>query len=660
MKKIAFIIIFVGIGFHFYSQLNISDSLNTVLHRECHDTLKIDDLNDNIFKFAPNQPGLVLMYADSAIQLSIKINDSVRIANSITRKGVVLYYLGDYNGSLEQYFNAIKIKEKIGLTNTLWREYNNIGLILRNQNLFEEALKYFNLAMNLIDKNDKKFVASIWNNIGITYRSLKEYDLAKNAIEKALELNSEIDEKQSIAHNFNNLGIILYFQKNYNPAIDYFNKALPINRQLFNRFEESQNLYNLATVYLEMKEYKKAYGYIQESEQIINEIKSESLKVEHLKIKTKYYTEIKDFKKALELNKILFAILDSLNTSDKLKQYDQFKTISNIEKEIQQIDFLKHINTIQKERIQIQHFVEIGGGIFILIILLLMTILFRNLKINKRLNASLKEHSHEMTSLNEELKSANDELRLQHEELETTLDSLKQTQDKLIQSEKMASLGILSAGVAHEINNPLNFIQGGLVGIEKQLFNEPNENASNLKSYLTMIKEGVIRAADIVNELNQYTSRENLPFEHCNIHSLIDSCLSILTNDSDKVIYIEKKYSDHCILIECNENKIHRAISNILVNAAQSFNVSGTIAISTKIEKDFIILTIMDNGCGIKKEDLPKIFDPFFTTKDPGKGTGLGLSTTYNIIKEHQGSVMVESEYEIGTTVTIKLPVYKD
>jgi signal transduction histidine kinase len=659
MKKIAILIIFVAIVSPLFGQLNITDTFKTVMHRICPDSVKIDELNDDIYKYAPTQPGLVLLYSDSAILLSQKINDSIRIANSISRKGVALYFLGDYNGSLDQYFNAVKIKEKSGHTNTLWREYNNIGLVLKNQNQNEEALKYFDLAMNQLQPNEKKSIASVWNNIGISYKGLKKYDFAKKAIEKALEINIEIGEKQSIAFNYNNLGNIYFFQKNYTLAIDYYEKALKINVELYNRYEEAQNLNNLANTYIELKEFKKANDYLEKAGKIIIEIKSEVLYLEYLNNKTDYYTATKDFEKAFQANRKYSIILDSLFYSNKTKQYDQLKTILNIEKEVQKIEFLERINSIQQERIKIQHFVEKTGGIVLLTILLLLFILMRNLKIRKRLNLSLIEKSHEMSSLNEELKSANDELRVQHEELETTLDSLKLTQDKLIQSEKMASMGILSAGVAHEINNPLNFIQGGVLGIENLLNTKLKEDLPEIYSYLNAIQEGVKRAADIVSKLNQYSQQDNLPFESCNIHSIIDHCLSMLISDSDKGIKIEKIYFKPVCLIECNESKIHRAISNILVNAVQSLNGSGKITISSDIEKDSLILTIKDTGYGISKEDLPKIFDPFFTTKDPGKGTGLGLSTTFNIINEHRGSVIVDSEFGIGTTVKIVLPVFK-
>ena len=129
------------------TQLNIADSFKSTLTKNLPDTLKIDLINDYISKYSPNDPGVALTYSDSAISLSLKCKDSLRLANSFNRKGIALYYIGDYNTSLENYFHALSVKEEIGENSTLWREYNNIGLVLRNIDLNEEALKYFNQAL---------------------------------------------------------------------------------------------------------------------------------------------------------------------------------------------------------------------------------------------------------------------------------------------------------------------------------------------------------------------------------------------------------------------------------------------------------------------------------------------------------------------------------
>jgi signal transduction histidine kinase len=274
-----------------------------------------------------------------------------------------------------------------------------------------------------------------------------------------------------------------------------------------------------------------------------------------------------------------------------------------------------------------------------------------------RLEMLVKERTAELETANKELTNANTELFGQRAEIETALNSLQDAQRQLVQAEKMASLGVLASGIAHEINNPLNFIYGGVLGIENYIHDHLKEHAEALRPLLEGIQVGAKRAADIVASLDHYTRLDNLPRIQCDVHSVIDNCLVILKNQLKNRIEINKEYTDKPCTIICNEGKLHQAILNILLNASQAIADKGTISITTLIENQQLIISITDTGCGIRPEDIPKITDPFFTTKDPGKGTGLGLSIAYNIVQEHRGTLEFESELREGTRVTITLPL---
>jgi PAS domain S-box-containing protein len=275
----------------------------------------------------------------------------------------------------------------------------------------------------------------------------------------------------------------------------------------------------------------------------------------------------------------------------------------------------------------------------------------------KEKTENLEDANEELTAINSELTELNTVIIEKNTELEETIEKLKQAQLQLVQSEKMASLGVLTAGVAHEINNPLNYIMGAYVGLNKFFEKEAPENKEKADFLLDSIKIGLDKASNIVKSLGQFSRTNTNNNEDCDIHKIIDNCLTMLYNSYKHTATIYKDYQEYLPILQCNSGKIHQVFLNILTNAIQSIQAQGTVTIRTRKKADNIEIKISDTGCGIKKEDLNKIIEPFYTTKAPGVGTGLGLSITYSIISEHNGNIKFESEIDIGTTVFINLPI---
>lgn len=276
----------------------------------------------------------------------------------------------------------------------------------------------------------------------------------------------------------------------------------------------------------------------------------------------------------------------------------------------------------------------------------------------ENLESLVQKRTRQLEESNAKIKIINKELSEKNSELEHTLLQLQETQTQLIQKEKMASLGTLVAGVAHEINNPLNFIMGAFTGLT-QYFNEfGSENPKRTDLFLKSIQTGLERVTGIVKGLNLFSRNSESMGETCDLHSILDNSILVLHSKFEDRINIERKYHNEPLLIKGNVGMLHQVFTNLISNSIYAIGENkGVISIETILNNNQAVITIQDTGSGMSKEVLKKITDPFFTTKPPGEGTGLGLSITYSIIQKHQGAISFESEIGVGTKVVILLPL---
>ncbi len=264
----------------------------------------------------------------------------------------------------------------------------------------------------------------------------------------------------------------------------------------------------------------------------------------------------------------------------------------------------------------------------------------------------------QLTLANSGLLKSNEKLSYQKKKLEGLLIELQNTREQLIDSEKMAVLGILTKGVAHEINNPLNFIAGGSHLLESNLKEHFPETIPMVNSFLDSINLGVDQIAKIVDFLGKYRRDFDKPKTICDLNEVVKDCLTILKIQyEERSIEVKLKLFEEPIIFLANVGEMHHAILNILINAVEAIAGSGNIHISSERTSDMISLIISDDGHGINEEDLKKIYDPFFTTKDPGVYSGVGLSMTKKIIMDHRGSIKCKSKVKAGSTFTVNLPL---
>lgn len=244
----------------------------------------------------------------------------------------------------------------------------------------------------------------------------------------------------------------------------------------------------------------------------------------------------------------------------------------------------------------------------------------------------------------------------QRDELQTALKELKDTQVQLINSEKMASLGQLIAGVAHEINTPLASINSNnsiMSKIIKKM--DDNEMIETLKDINELDREAVTRISNMVKSLKKFVRLDEADLQEADINKELDLTLDLIRHETKNKIEIIKDYGE-LPLIKCYPNMLNQVFMNILINACQSIEKSGTIAIKTEFVDNNLVVKIKDSGKGISAEKVDKIFTAGYTTKGVGVGTGLGLAISEKIIQKHEGKIAVNSEVGLGSEFIITIP----
>jgi len=268
-------------------------------------------------------------------------------------------------------------------------------------------------------------------------------------------------------------------------------------------------------------------------------------------------------------------------------------------------------------------------------------------------------------------------LEEQNQTLENTIAELKNAQMNLVKSEKMASIGQLTAGIAHEINNPINFVYAGsellksmIDDLKKDLdkflgnpqsvsLQEIQGNSSEIALLSEDIFVGAKRVSEIVKDLRLFARLDEDGYKNIDIHKNLEILLKIVGASANPSINWIKDFLDKKIMITCSVKDFNHALVNIFNNAVDAVGEcdSKNIYIKTSLEDNFLIISIKDSGIGISNDIKEKIFEPFFTTKSIGKGVGLGLSIAKTIVEAHEGKILIENSTNFGTEVKIYLPV---
>ena len=663
MSKTLMLLLFVFFCFiQINAQQNNADSLRQELATAKEDTNKVSLLVNLGGIYQYSYPDSGILYAQPALQLAQKLNFAPGEIDAYWLLHVAFSGKGNYPKALEASLKGLELCEKSGDSTKIIMAYAGIGAVYHYSNDYDRALYYFNkLKLNqAIFKHDQKFFSGM---LGRTYFKLNQLDSALYYTQMCYDLDLRDEDHWPIPYFY--LGEIYAQKKEYASAFDYYHTG--INHSIV-KLDSLDGYIGIAGVFKKNDLIDSAVYYARLAVGLIYDGSFPLKIVEACKILTDIYTIRHVSDSTLKYMKVMMVAKDSLFSQAKQNLYFNEQLH---QQELQQKIEQEHLANKNRQIV-----IALLGG---LIIILIIAIGLWGKNIYKQKSYAI-------------LQQQKQEIDIQKVKVEETLDELKTTQAQLIQSEKMASLGELTAGIAHEIQNPLNFVNN-FSEVNTELLTELNEemekgNYDDAKAIAKDVIENEQkinhhgkRADAIVKWMLQHSQTSIGKKEPTDINKLTDEYLrlsyhGLRAKDNSFNATLKTDFDKSIGNINIIPQDIGRVLLNLFNNAfyavAEKKKQSGneyqpTVTVSTSRSPlsgrgvgGEVTIRVSDNGNGIPQKIADKIFQPFFTTKPTGQGIGLGLSLSYDIIKTHGGEIKVETKdgegAQAGSKFTIILP----
>jgi two-component system, NtrC family, sensor kinase len=639
-----------------------------------------------------------ILVFDLSLKQYQEIKDQTGEANILSNLGSIYFMTGNSSRALELHLQSLKIAEEIDNKLRIGTSYNNIGTVYHQNNTTEsEALESYKKSLAVFQEIDyEPGIATASMNIGEVYFLGMQFDSAIYYHQMALTLcDGTIDATFPLTQ----LGEIFGILGDFENALAYHQRSLEISQGLGAKFELTESLIGFAHTQKKQGNLQEAIRILESAKILAEEIEAKKELEEVYEGLSGLYASTGDYKSAYEngiKSKSVKEDIAKFSTEQMIKQLQFEFELSQKEAEI---ELLQKDTELKNAAVSNQRIVIFAALAGLIMFAFISVFLYRN-NLGKQ-------------KANRLLQAQKEEIHAQREKVEFAFDQLKSTQAQLIQAEKMASLGELTAGIAHEIQNPLNFVNnfsevsaelveeirearrerreariknqesrnkkqalrqssGTEITTEEQLEDEILED---IKKNLEKIQHHGKRADAIVKGMLEHSRTGSGEKEMTDINDLADEYLRLSyhgmrAKDNSFSADYKTNFDPNLPKVTVVPQDIGRVLLNIINNAFQAvdnsefspdsyrdqnFELKPLVIVSTKNLGDKIEISISDNGPGIPDAIKDKIFQPFFTTKPTGQGTGLGLSLSYDIVKAHGGELKVESKVGEGTTFLILL-----
>jgi two-component system, NtrC family, sensor kinase len=607
---------------------------------------RIKLIYDIVYNYGMLNPKLAFYYHNKILDLTRKEFDPIGEAVILSELGDIFFKNGDIMRGLNMIFDALKLAEKTGNKQALGIIYNNLGKCYPDD--IQISKLYYQKALQFSQESgDNLFVCFELGNLSEKCQALHKTDSSRYYLLKSFELSVRQNVEQAIPYNLEVLGDL---QANSKLKIKYYKAALNMPFTRKDSTTLCNTLRSIAAFYKDQGIIDSGLFYAKKAYSAAASLFLEK-KIQPAHLLAQLYTG-RSADSALQYINIYYPLRDSMYNMEKVRQAQYLAfTDSERQREMEAQKTAYHNN--------LQFYLLL---LIITFLLVLAIVFWRN---------------------NQSKQKANLLLQNQKEQIQNTLKKLKLTQQQLIQSEKMASLGELTAGIAHEIQNPLNFVNNFsevsmemLEEMELELNRGDSEEAkaiaADVKQNLEKIKYHGKRADSIVKGMLQHSRARSSLREPTDLNKLADEYLRLAYHGlraKDKTFDADMKtnFESSLPIINIVTQDIGRVLLNLFTNSFYAVqqkqktggdNYKPMIKVSTAWKAPFAEIIVWDNGTGIPDDIKDKILQPFFTTKPTGEGTGLGLSLSYDIVvKEHNGKIAIDSKEGEYTAFTISIPL---
>jgi two-component system NtrC family sensor kinase len=652
-------------AFYHFPDESQYDSLVKVFPGITNDTTRMAAYHEFGFYLLESKRDSAFYFLDQELDLSKKFDLKLWQCDALDNSAYLLWRLGNYPDALGRFLEGIKIAEDPASEKSAWgiarfsaeKDPHIARLIFLAELHFDLATLYHQAGYSekefvelskgekvAKENHDKSALAQIYTQLGSYYLTHHQTDTALTCLQKSVEFAEQSGFKIFEGDGLNSMGKAYLEKGDFAAAHANFLRSIQVNTEQNVDVGLTHDYISLADLFMKQNNNDSSLYYARKGlalNKTTHDLSDAALVYGSL---SSVFKQRNNIDSAFAYQGMALAAKDSLNNAEKVKQFENVGFNEQL-----------RVQQLEEEKVLVQNkirtYTMLAGTVVVLLIAL---ILYRNNRQKQKANVVLAK----------------------------TLSDLKSTQSQLIQSEKMASLGELTAGIAHEIQNPLNFVNN-FSEVNKELISEMKEEmkngnleeanfiANDIEANEEKINLHGKRADAIVKGMLQHSRSSTGQKELTNINALADEYLRLAYHGfrgKEKSFNVEIKtdFDNSIGKINIIPQDIGRVLLNIYNNALyavsekkkqQPENYQPTISVSTKRSGNQVYMTVSDNGDGIPQKIVDKIFQPFFTTKPTGQGTGLGLSLSYDILKAHGGEISVNSEEGAFTELVIRLPI---